>query len=140
MADYVVYGRAYRLGKTVVTHIRWDGLQLFDNVRIAQLVDGIRRNARLDVFGNHPQHVGCQVASPPGHGHFLRRMDGNKLQTHTCLSAAATESFSDVVGRPISFDNSRESSNKAPLAASTSNEGSASGQGAGRPAAVSAAV
>ena len=64
VADHVVGGRAYRLGVAVVADIRWDGLPHRDDVRMAQLVNFVGRDAWSDVLGNHPQYVTRQCPAP----------------------------------------------------------------------------
>ena len=66
-----------------------------------------------------------------------RRFQG-RAPRYPCFSASATETDIGVVGRPISFESARPSSNNAPSEAPTSQLAIARAIGSGRPKPVSA--
>ncbi|MNL21380.1 hypothetical protein D3C87_1426670 [compost metagenome] len=62
MADHVVDRGADRLRVALVVERGRDGLLHVDDVVVADLVQLIGGDARLDMFGNHFQHIGGQFA------------------------------------------------------------------------------
>ncbi|MNT32463.1 hypothetical protein D3C72_1683460 [compost metagenome] len=62
VADHVVDRGADRLRVALVVERGRDGLLHVDDVVVADLVQLIGGDARLDMFGNHFQHIGGQFA------------------------------------------------------------------------------
>ena len=67
MADDIVHRGADGLGEAVVVERRGDGLLHVDDVVVAEGIQFVCGDARLDVGGDHLQHVGGQLA---GDTHF----------------------------------------------------------------------
>ncbi|MNV51669.1 hypothetical protein D3C71_1437250 [compost metagenome] len=77
MADHMVDRRADRLWIALVIERGRDGFLLIDDVVVADLVQLIGGNARLDVFGNHFQHIGGQFAGDTHFGDILGGFEGD---------------------------------------------------------------
>ena len=80
MADLVIYRGADGLGESAIVERGGDGLLLFDDVAVADAVQFVGGDARLDMGFDHIQYVGGQ---PSGHPHFLDFFRGFYCDAHS---------------------------------------------------------
>lgn len=77
MADDIVHRGADGLGEAVVIERRGDGLLHVDDVVVAEGIQFVCGDARLDVGGDHDQHVGGQLAGDTHFFNLFRCLDFN---------------------------------------------------------------
>jgi hypothetical protein len=68
MTNNVIDRGANGLGESAVIQWRWNGLLMFSNVAVTNVVQFTGRNAGLDIRSYHAQHLGSQL---PCHAHLL---------------------------------------------------------------------
>ncbi len=86
VADHIVHRSADGLGEAVIVERGRDGLLHVDHVVVADGVQFVGGDARLDVGGDHDQHIGGQLAGNAHLFNLFRCLDfnGHGISLGTC--------------------------------------------------------
>ena len=85
VADHSVRRNTGGFGKAVIADVRWNNLQLIDDIRVTNLIQRFSADASFDMTANHGEHIRSQPSGNPKLDQIIFSLDAD-TRTHYIAS------------------------------------------------------